>query len=81
MNDEEVSRNSEIVEVLNNEFRSVFTIEDENTLASLQPKTETPETVGEIGECKQGTCDEEYKKIRPNKAKGPDEIQARLLRV
>ena len=27
----------------------MFTIEDESTLASLQPQTETSETVGEIG--------------------------------
>ena len=38
-----------MVEVLNNEFKSVFTIEDESSLASLQPQTETSETVGEIG--------------------------------
>ena len=30
--------------------------------------------------CTQGTCDEVYKKNRPNKAEGPDEIHARLLR-
>ena len=49
MNDEVVRRDSEITEALNNEFKSVFTIEDESTLASLQPQTETSETVGEIG--------------------------------
>ena len=42
---EVVSRDSEMVEVLNNEFKSVFTIEDESSLASLQPQTETSETV------------------------------------
>ena len=43
MNYEVVSRDSEMVEVLNNGFKLVFTIEDECTLPLLQPQTETSE--------------------------------------
>ena len=49
MNDQVVSRDTEIVEVLNNEFKSVFTIEDESTLAVLQLQTETSGTERDIG--------------------------------
>ena len=48
MNDEVVSRGNESVEVLNNKFKSVFTIEDESTLPLLQPQTETSETEREM---------------------------------
>ena len=74
------SRDSEIVEVLNNEFKSVFTIEDESTLPLLQPQTETSETVGEIGSVSRELVMKYMRKIRPNKAEGPDETHARLLR-
>ena len=73
MNDEVVSRDSEIVKILNFGFKSVFTIEDERTLPLLQPQTETSETVGDC-KCKQRTSDEYIRKIRPNKAEGQDEI-------
>ena len=80
VNDEVVSRDSEMVEVLNNEFKSVFTIEDESSLASLQPQTETSEMVGEIGTVSRDLVMKYIRKIKPNKAEGPDEIHARLLR-
>ena len=41
-----VSRDREIIEVLNNEFKYMFTTENESNTASLQRQTETSETVG-----------------------------------
>ena len=81
MNDEVVSRDSKIVEVLNNEFKLVFTIEDESTLLLLQPQTETSETAGEIRSVSRELVVKYIRKIRPNKEEGPDEIHATLLRL
>ena len=69
-----------MVVVLNNEFKSVFTIEDESSLASLQPQMETSETVGEIGSVSRERVMKHIRKIRPNKAQRPGEMHARLLR-
>ena len=58
----------------------MFTIEDECTFPLLQPQTETSETVGDC-KCKQRTCDEYIRKIRPNKAEGKMKyVHTRLLR-
>ena len=59
-------RDSGIVQVLNNGFKSVFTIDDEYTLPLLQPQTET---VGDW-KCKQGTCDKVYKKNQAKHGRG-----------
>ena len=88
MKDEVVNRDGEIVEVLNNESKSGFTIEDESTLALLQPQAETSGRtvlhrevgVGEIGSVSRELVMKHIRKIWPNKAEGPDEIHVRLLR-
>ena len=71
-----VSRDSEIVELLNIGSKSVFTIEDESTLPLLQPQTET---VGETGSVSRELVMKYIKNIRPNKAEAPDEIHARFF--
>ena len=80
VNDVVVSRDSEVVEVLNNKFKSVFTVEDEGNFAALQPKLQTEKSIGEVGDIDSELVLSYLKKIRPNKAEGPDEIHARLLR-
>ena len=80
VNDELVSKDSEIVELLNSRFKSVFTVEDESNFAALQPQQLTNESIGDIGNITSELVLTHIKKIRPNKAEGPDEIHARFLR-
>ena len=48
VNDLVVSTDGEMVEVLNNEFKSVFTIEDQKNIVSMQPKPVTSETISQV---------------------------------
>ena len=47
--DDVISRNSKIAWMLNNEFESLFKIEDESNLALLQLQMETSKTARETG--------------------------------
>jgi len=80
INDVLVTEDSEMVEVLNDKFQAVFTIEDQSNIAALQPQPETEATIGELGSISSELVLEYLKKVRPNKAEGPDEIHARFLR-
>ena len=80
VNDEVVSRDSDVVKVLNNKFQSVFTDEDDTNIAALQSQPEIETTISGIGSVSSELVLTYLKKIRPNKAEGPDEIHARLLR-
>ena len=69
-----------MVKVLNNKFQSVFTDEDDTNIAALQSQPEIETTISGIGSVSSELVLTYLKKIRPNKAEGPDEIHARLLR-
>ena len=79
VNDEVVSRDSDVAKVLNNKFQSVFTDEDDTNIAALQSQPEIETTISGIGSVSSELVLTYLKKIRPNKAEGPDEIHARLL--
>ena len=69
MNDEMVSTDSEIVEVLNNEFKSVFITEDGYfTIAATTDRNIRNSMID--WKCKQGTCDEVYKKNQTKQGRG-----------
>ena len=69
-----------MVKVLNNRFQSVFTDEDDTNIAALQSQPEIETTISGIGSVSSELVLAYLKKIRPNKAEGPDEIRARPLR-
>ena len=68
-----------MVKVLNNKFQSVFTDEDGTNIAALQSQPEI-ETISGLCSVSSELVLTYLKKIRPNKAEGPAEIHARLLR-
>ena len=75
-----VSKDNEMVELLSNQFSSVFTIEDQSGIALLHPPTVTEETLGELGNVSSDLVRAYLKKLKPNKAEGPDNIYARVLK-
>ena len=78
-NDKVVSNDTEIVELLSNQFTSVFTVEDYSDFELLETKSLTDETIGEIGDISSDLVRSYLKRVKPNKAEGPDEIYARIL--
>ena len=79
VNDRFVSEDSEIVEHLNDNFQSIFTTEDVRDMQSLQPKLVTQANISDLDEVNSAQVLAQLKKVKPNKAEGPDEIFARLL--
>ena len=76
-----VSDESDMVEALNDSFKSVFTIEEGCNLSSLENQAHrTALGMGEIGGVDKLDVLAKLKLIKPNKAEGPDEIYARVLR-
>lgn len=80
VNNELISQDSEIVELLNDKFKSVFTVEDESTLTALHHQSVTEHEISDIGIINDKEVLGYIRKIRPNKSEGPDGIYARLLR-
>ena len=80
VNDVVVSEDSEMVELLSDQFKSVFTIEDQGGMALLQPQPVTDEVMDEIGDISSDLVRTYLNKVKPNKAEGPDEVYARVLK-
>ena len=80
VNDALISDDGKMAEVLNDKFQSVFTQEDKSNLAALQCQLETDEEIQDIDDIDCNRVLAYIRKIRPNKAEGPDEIHARFLR-
>ena len=79
MNDTIVSKDSEMLQLLSDQFKSVFTVEDATGIASIQPQSVTDKTIDEIDRINSELVRTYLKKIRPNKAEGPDDIYAKIL--
>ena len=75
-----VSKDNDMVELLGNQFQSVFTIEDDSNIALLQPQILTEVTMWELGNISSETVRAYLKKLKPNKSEGPDGICARILK-
>ena len=80
VNDTLISDDGKMAEVLNDKFKSVFTQEDESNLAALQCQPVTDQELRDIDDIGSNQVLAYIKKMRPNKAEGPDEIHARFLR-
>ena len=79
-NDKLVNSDGEMVELLSDQFKSVYTIEDNSGIAVLQTQYLTEEIMEEMGDIGSDLVREYLKRVKPNKAEGPDEIYARILK-
>ena len=79
-NDAIISDDKDMVELLSDQFSSVFTIEDKNETALLQMKCIAKETMSQINDINSELVRKHLSRVKPNKAEGPDEIHARILR-
>ena len=75
-----LNKDKEMVELFNNQFRSVFTVEDESSISLLKPSQLTQETMDDPGPINCDLVRVYLKKIKPNKAEGPDAVYARILK-
>lgn len=75
-----VSSDLEMTECLNNQFKSVFTDENTSNIAKLNCIPVTQNTLDDIQFIDKDMVLKHLKKIRSNKAEGPDEVYARILR-
>ena len=79
VNDTIVSKDNEMLQLLSDQFKSVFTVEDATGIASIQPQSVTDKTIDEIDGINSELVRTYLKRIRPNKAEGPDDIYAKVL--
>ena len=79
INDRVVSHEREMVELLSNQLKSVFTIEDQSNVALIQPQSLTEATIENMCHIGSNLVRTYIKKLKPNKAEGPDEIYARIF--
>ena len=75
-----IYEDSEMVEVLSDQFKSVFTKENQSEITLLQPQTLTEDSIRDIGNISSEMVRHYLKRVKANKAEGPDEIYARILR-
>ena len=78
-NDQLVSDDGGMVSLLSNQFSSVFTVEDQGRISLLQTQCVTSEAVEELDDITSDVVRRYLKRVKPNKAEGPDEIYARIL--
>ena len=69
-----LNKDKDMVELFNNQFRSVFTVEDESSISLLKPSQLTQETMDDPGPINCDLVRVYLKKIKPNKAEGPDAV-------
>ena len=69
---------SEKAQALNNQFQSVFNVEDPSNIPTKNA-SQYP-TIGNLSIGTEGVA-KQFANINPNKACGPDEIPARLLKI
>ena len=74
-----VTEDVEIVEELSSQFKSVFTSEDKSKLPIVDHSLVPPVRLGSIDPISAAVVSTYLKKIKPNKAAGPDEVYARIL--
>ena len=74
-----VSEDNKIVEHLNDSFQSVFTTEDVCAMQSLKHPLVTQASICDIANIHSAEVLAHMKRMKPNKAEGPDEIFARFL--
>ena len=75
-----VSRDTDMLDLFSNQFKSVFTIEDQSGLTLLQNQPATNISIDELDTISSDLVRTHLKRVRPNKAEGPDEIYARVLK-
>ena len=79
-NDRLVGNDTEMVELLSEQFESVFTIEDQSNLSLLQIQPLTEQSMVQLGDISSDLVRTYLKRVKPNKAEGPDEVYARILK-
>ena len=79
VHDTVVSEDNEMVKLFSDQFKSVFTIEDTADIESLQSQPLTGAAMGEIDNINSELVRTYLRKIRSNKAEGPDGIYAKIL--
>ena len=75
-----LSEDVEMVEELSKQFKSVFTVEDITNLPTVDYGSVTGDRISDVDLINSDVVLNHIRKVKPNKAAGPDEIYARLLR-
>lgn len=75
-----IDHDVDIVEALSEQFKTVFTVEDITRIPEIDGHRLSNVELTDIGLVDKDMVLKHIGKIRPNKAEGPDEISARLLR-
>ena len=79
MNDLVFDKDSEMIELFSDQFRSVYTIEDQREIGMLNPQPLTQESIDDLDHISAELVRGYLKKLKANKAEGPDDIYARVL--
>jgi len=75
-----LGEDSEMVEELSKQFKSVFTLEDMTNLPTIHHSSVTWDLTNDVDFIDSDVVYNHIRKIKPNKPAGPDEIYARVLR-
>jgi len=75
-----LGEDSEMVEELSKQFKSVFTLEDMTNLPTIHHSSVTWDLTNDVDFIDSDVVYNHIRKIKQNKAAGPDEIYARVLR-
>ena len=79
-NDMLISKDDEMLQLFSDQFKSVFTIEEQNGIELLHHQPVTEATMEELGNINRDSVRVHLKQLKPNKAEGPDEVYARILK-
>ena len=80
MNNLVFDEESEMVEIFSDQFRSVYTIEDHSGIDLLKPRTVMQGSIADLDHISDELVRGYLKKLKPNKAEGPDNIYAKVLK-
>ena len=75
-----LSEDREMVEELSKQFKSVFTVENINSLPAANPQVVSKNELKDVGIIDSESVSKHISRIKPNKAAGPDDIFAKVLR-
>ena len=75
-----ISKDDEMLQLFSDQFKSVFTIEEQNGIELLHHQPVTEATMEELGNINRDSVRVHLKQLKPNKAEGPDEVYARILK-